>query len=234
VIKLSANIHGKNKKEFRYLGPSTLYKYMKFRDSFFDEPVLRFSPLGELNDPFELSPACVDFLDSTRQKVRASYPEPLGPSAERIILAKCFDDVAVEATALKDYGILSLTEDPEHILMWSHYAHQHKGMAVGFDLSHEFFKQMFISGTEFALPVKYCNQRPLYSMEKGDFLAGVEGFLGTKGLQWVRSAPQNSDRCDSYSTRQGEHTCPRGKIMPRHLRPRWRWPLFPAKKPSPN
>lgn len=37
----------------------------------------------------------------------------------------------------------------------------------------------------------------------------------------VRGAPQKSDRCDSYSTRRGEHTCPSERIMPRLSRPEW-------------
>ena len=36
-----------------------------------------------------------------------------------------------------------------------------------------------------------------------------------------RGAPQKSDRCDSYSTRRGEHTCPSERIMPRLSRPEW-------------
>ncbi|MCL2789559.1 MAG: DUF2971 domain-containing protein [Desulfobulbus sp.] len=170
--------------EFKCLTPGILYKYTPFRESFFDAPILRFSPLNELNDPFELSLACIDFPDSIRQKVRESYSEPLGPNAERIILAKRFDDHVSNKNAEKNQAILSLTEDPEHILMWSHYADQHKGMVIGLDFSHDFFKQMFINGDEFLLPVKYCNQRPLYSYAEGRFLVEVKESLGTKGLQW--------------------------------------------------
>ena len=36
-----------------------------------------------------------------------------------------------------------------------------------------------------------------------------------------RGTPQKSDRCDSYSTRRGEHTCPSERIMPRLSRPEW-------------
>lgn len=38
-------------------------------------------------------------------------------------------------------GILSLTEDPAHILMWSHYASQHFGIVVEFDENHPWFNQ---------------------------------------------------------------------------------------------
>lgn len=38
-------------------------------------------------------------------------------------------------------GILSLTEDPAQILMWSHYASQHFGVVVEFDGKHPWFDQ---------------------------------------------------------------------------------------------
>lgn len=36
-------------------------------------------------------------------------------------------------------GIFSLTEDPTHPLMWSHYASQHYGVVVEFDEKHRWF-----------------------------------------------------------------------------------------------
>jgi hypothetical protein len=38
-------------------------------------------------------------------------------------------------------GIFSLTEDPVHMLMWSHYASQHYGIVVEFDEKHSWFHQ---------------------------------------------------------------------------------------------
>jgi hypothetical protein len=38
-------------------------------------------------------------------------------------------------------GIFSLTEDPAHTLMWSHYASQHFGVVVEFDENHPWFNQ---------------------------------------------------------------------------------------------
>lgn len=38
-------------------------------------------------------------------------------------------------------GALSLSEICDHELMWSHYAEEHKGYAIGFDSSHSFFDQ---------------------------------------------------------------------------------------------
>lgn len=38
-------------------------------------------------------------------------------------------------------GILSLSEVPDSVLMWSHYAAQHRGFIVGFDEGHQFFNR---------------------------------------------------------------------------------------------
>lgn len=40
----------------------------------------------------------------------------------------------------KAVGVLSLTEKPDHPLMWSHYANNHSGLALAFDETNEFFR----------------------------------------------------------------------------------------------
>ena len=39
-------------------------------------------------------------------------------------------------------GILCLTEVPDSLLMWAHYADSHKGFLVGFNTTHTFFTNM--------------------------------------------------------------------------------------------
>ena len=55
------------------------------------------------------------------------------------------------------------------------------------------------------------------------FFLGEENIEKQKQVEKLkgRGAPQKSDRCDSYSTRRGEHTCPSERIMPRLSRPEW-------------
>jgi hypothetical protein len=38
-------------------------------------------------------------------------------------------------------GILSLSEAPDNVLLWAHYADQHRGFVVGFDETNEFFNR---------------------------------------------------------------------------------------------
>ena len=41
----------------------------------------------------------------------------------------------------KKMGMVCLSEESNHILLWSHYTDGHKGMVLEFDTSHEYFKQ---------------------------------------------------------------------------------------------
>jgi Protein of unknown function (DUF2971) len=51
-------------------------------------------------------------------------------------------------------GIFSLTEDPAHPLMWSHYASQHHGVVVGFDENDPWFDQRLAPADELRHLVK--------------------------------------------------------------------------------
>jgi len=45
------------------------------------------------------------------------------------------------ARASKSMGIFCLTREPHSLLMWAHYANEHKGMLLAFDRNHAFFKK---------------------------------------------------------------------------------------------
>lgn len=62
-----------------------------------------------------------------------------------------------------DLGILSLTEEPNDLLMWAHYAAEHKGALIEFDPKHEFFNRPSRTGrVDFGSlwKVIYSNNRP--------------------------------------------------------------------------
>ena len=62
----------------------------------------------------------------------------------------------------KTYGIFCLSESCDNFLMWSQYADSHKGVAVGFDADHSFFKSVH----DF-YPVEYSDQRISLSSNNG-------------------------------------------------------------------
>lgn len=103
------------------------------------------------NDPFDCGvDICEDNSDDTKQILITSM-ENQGLSSEMI--AGCLQNALTATGALtqtgKDIigrmkagihqnrdnvGILSLSLTPENILMWSHYADQHKGMCIEFEV----------------------------------------------------------------------------------------------------
>ena len=63
-------------------------------------------------------------------------------------------------------GVLSLTEKPDNLLMWSHYAESHRGYCIGFNSNHSFFNRKRSEKDEFyhLRKVKYLAHRPSKSL----------------------------------------------------------------------
>jgi len=62
-------------------------------------------------------------------------------------------------------GVLSLTERPDHPLMWSHYANNHSGLVLAFDETNEFFRSPRHGQPDDAgspRRVKYSSERPKF------------------------------------------------------------------------
>ena len=69
----------------------------------------------------------------------------------------------------KHFGILSLTESPDSLLMWAHYAANHSGVVVGFDETHDFFQgQDIVAGLPRLNRVEYSQKRPVLSPSTRD------------------------------------------------------------------
>lgn len=170
-----------------------LYKYMPLRSSFFDDPLLRLTPPSELNDPFDSKPTQAgidkklkfffddqDELDDTKYSsidIRSSYERDLRNGLDR-------------------FGIISLTEDPYNLLMWSHYAAEHKGLVVSiscddstFEYHDHFTENCGISKTH-PTRVTYSNVRPGIEMPDTTIYEYYEHnfhshFAMTKGNDWI-------------------------------------------------
>lgn len=82
----------------------------------------------------------------------------------------------------KNIGVLSLTESPNNLLMWAHYANSHKGMVIGLDSTHPFFDQRKTDKDEFRHLKKLAYQkvRPKHAMLD---IKSIDDFL-VKGSEW--------------------------------------------------
>jgi hypothetical protein len=84
-------------------------------------------------------------------------------------------------------GILSLSEDPTHPLLWAHYAQSHKGFAIEFDTTHAFFNRRRSETDEL-----YHLRKVIYADRsmKGRALTDLDGddVLVTKASPWSYEA----------------------------------------------
>lgn len=114
-----------------------LYKYMPYRKEFFENFYLRCTPRSALNDLFELRPSDQYMRDHTWDLVAQREMTPETEFSEELI---DFNSEFLER-AFKKMGIASFSETNDNLLMWSHYADNHRGIVVAFDTSHDFFKE---------------------------------------------------------------------------------------------
>lgn len=66
-------------------------------------------------------------------------------------------------------GVLSLTEEPDNLLMWSHYSDSHSGFVIKFDTKHSFFtdSNKLLNEIFHLTKIKYLENRPnLFVMDK--------------------------------------------------------------------
>lgn len=114
-----------------------LFKYMPYRKEFFENLYLRCTPRSALNDPFELRPSDQYMRDHTWDLLAQREMTPETEFSEELI---DFNSEFLEK-AFKKIGIVSFSETNDNLLMWSHYADNHRGIVVTFDTSHDFFKK---------------------------------------------------------------------------------------------
>lgn len=190
-----------------------VYKYLSpERIGFLSDGLVRFTPPGELNDPFECLPALPenlarDAVKRIRQRIEESFEFQGGDdrNARRLKQTQCkralanFDaKIKREPTYFRDeffktsgdrinkgLGVLSLSSRWNSALMWSHYTSSYQGFCVGFDKEHDFFR---------GVPDKSGDRQPIsavvYSREriliKGDKLdkGDPDRLLFTKSKDW--------------------------------------------------
>ncbi len=84
-------------------------------------------------------------------------------------------------TQLLNVGIFSLSANPKHQLMWSHYAGEHSGICLGFKK----VKGSRLSNPEHFLPVIYSDKLP--EMNKNGFKASMSFSVDENGRPYTSS-----------------------------------------------
>ncbi len=135
-----------------------LHKYTKaIRGlSYLMDGLLRFSPISEFNDPFEMRPYLfafgtpeeeeAKFLEMEKEAMEKEKRDKFTPEQKALIL----DDLRtaqlektrqqMDSAIKASIGILCLVEDrQDDLLMWAHYGDCHKGCVLEFDSANEWF-----------------------------------------------------------------------------------------------
>jgi hypothetical protein len=171
-----------------------LYKYFPIeRRDVLERQLVRFTQPGDFNDPFELHPS-YDLMSQADiaalpeapgqegtegPKMRLLTPEAMQamiaavlPGLQKQIAQRAGQEGAylidnnrlAQATFDSKFGILCLTEYPDSLLMWAHYANNHNGFVIQFDETHDFFSPTTQEGKVLQLTkVEYSAQRPILS-----------------------------------------------------------------------
>jgi len=153
---------------------------------------LYFSNPKHFNDPFDCRPiyslACTndEYQSYITRLVNSREPSPEG---RRELLAsfakpgmrdKLVQNLEAnqEASIMDAVGICSLSATPENVLMWSHYADEHRGICFQFNASA--FRPFFGR----AQPVTYQRMRPVCNRITNSDYDNLKAVLLTKATEW--------------------------------------------------
>lgn len=178
--------------------PKYLYKYRsleteqqrRYVESTVIDGMIYFPRPREFNDPFDCFPVPKKMSKAEIKKyVNGVWKrkQPAQSRHERRAELKQadkrlgdFDDIQRQMIdeVVNSVGVLSLSEKPNDVLMWSHYSASHTGIGLRFKVSAEkpFFTQ--------ALPVLYQLQRPILDLLDDNPHEQSEKALLTKADFW--------------------------------------------------
>lgn len=185
--------------------PPILYKYRNWTDSYHKDVIknneIYMSPPSFLNDPFDcrVYENHIKFIktDNDKEKyISESITKNLGffklnnisveqgrkvlsERLENILKYQIRSEVISDKIDDKNIGITCLSEKWDSILMWSHYANNHKGYCVGFDEKLLRYSQLFDKIKRVEYSEEYPELNPLHRDKKSDEL---KYFV--KSLEW--------------------------------------------------
>jgi len=99
-----------------------LFKYLPEPRNLFEEGFIRLSQMVALNDPFEAS-----FCTASLEHLSSHFDEK---NAYDLELGKLSFSDYVQKN-MHHIGVISFSENKENLLMWAHYANEHKGVIAG-------------------------------------------------------------------------------------------------------
>lgn len=110
-----------------------LYKYYSSSlelENYLLNPTIRLSQISGLNDPFEgkLTDRLISTM--TQKMISARQLESLGTLEENEKEMRDITDYIMNS-----FSVIALTETQRNLLMWAHYASEHRGCCIGYETS---------------------------------------------------------------------------------------------------
>lgn len=134
-----------------------LYKYRAFNGAAMScliRNVVWFASPATFNDPFDgwlalpkqtenSTPVEFDLSSPKANFTQIPQITPRDDESSRSAISRLnynfpeFQEHTAKEQKLKHRGLFCTTENPKNILMWSHYADEHKGMCIGYEFNYE-------------------------------------------------------------------------------------------------
>jgi hypothetical protein len=118
--------------EIDFNEPKSLFKFTKISEYTYSSLINKatfFSKAIDLNDPFEFD---IDFDNNPSNDEKKALG--ITDSDGALQLKKLLDETKSKLNSMLDRNrILSLSSNPYELLMWSHYAEEHKGICIEYD-----------------------------------------------------------------------------------------------------
>ena len=174
--------------------PPVLYKYQScnvYSLRNLGNHSIWFSKPDTFNDPFDCD-INFDIVDVTDENVKSMITR-MGGAKDKSISNEDAIKMALATTEIvkkkqwAEIGVACFAEEPENILMWSHYAEKHQGFCLKFDTSHHPFQAF---EKERVIKVDYVNSYPSLSINDipqkilSREISLPRQLLGIKSLHW--------------------------------------------------
>ncbi|MCS6116231.1 DUF2971 domain-containing protein [Shewanella baltica] len=170
---------------------TSLFKYCpigKNQLSALAQKKIWYSKPAGFNDPFDTRFSVtgkkhVYVQETDSQKLRQMFDEDMN---DAVVHKKVSLEVALDQfrTGIEELGILSLANSNTNLLMWSHYAAEHKGMCLEFERNAD----TKLSDSEAAKPIHYTDNHPTLSakalLNQVDTLSSQRRILYSKSKHW--------------------------------------------------
>ncbi|HGM6066859.1 TPA: DUF2971 domain-containing protein [Stenotrophomonas maltophilia] len=138
---------------YKFVGAERLVSILK-------NPSLRFTQPPLLNDPYEChltldrKEVMRDFRAYWRERNPAMEDAELDVRIQAMEAERLSDELLRYRDFRNNLGVVSLSEDPLNLLMWSHYGDEHRGAAIELDWTHTDLRPGSTGGSTYSDLVK--------------------------------------------------------------------------------